>query len=121
MSGETGRIIGAEALLRWFRPEAGYVSPEARPDFFGQMDAANVDLKAFPPAFYRDYFGAELEPVKETLVYLARETRVWLEVPERPIWPDVDVLRPSGGPAARLAPQGDMALAVARLLLFAPP
>lgn len=28
ISGETGRIIGAEALLRWFRPEAGYVSPE---------------------------------------------------------------------------------------------
>ena len=28
ISGETGRIVGAEALLRWFRPEAGYVSPE---------------------------------------------------------------------------------------------
>jgi diguanylate cyclase (GGDEF)-like protein/PAS domain S-box-containing protein len=28
VSGETGRIIGAEALLRWFRPETGYVSPE---------------------------------------------------------------------------------------------
>ncbi len=28
VSGETGRIVGAEALLRWFRPEAGYVSPE---------------------------------------------------------------------------------------------
>jgi len=28
VSGETGRIVGAEALLRWVRPEAGYVSPE---------------------------------------------------------------------------------------------
>lgn len=28
VSAETGRIIGAEALLRWFRPEAGYISPE---------------------------------------------------------------------------------------------
>ncbi|MDP2135263.1 MAG: EAL domain-containing protein, partial [Sulfuritalea sp.] len=28
VSGETGKIIGAEALLRWFRPESGYVSPE---------------------------------------------------------------------------------------------
>jgi diguanylate cyclase (GGDEF)-like protein/PAS domain S-box-containing protein len=28
VSGETGQIIGAEALLRWVRPEAGYVSPE---------------------------------------------------------------------------------------------
>ena len=29
ISGETGRIVGAEALLRWFRPEIGYVSPES--------------------------------------------------------------------------------------------
>jgi diguanylate cyclase (GGDEF)-like protein/PAS domain S-box-containing protein len=28
VSSESGRIVGAEALLRWFRPEAGYVSPE---------------------------------------------------------------------------------------------
>ncbi|MBN1612732.1 MAG: AmmeMemoRadiSam system radical SAM enzyme [Polyangiaceae bacterium] len=59
---------------------AGYITPEARPDFFRHMDAANVDLKAFTPTFYRDYCGAELEPVKDTLVYLARETGVWLEV-----------------------------------------
>jgi diguanylate cyclase (GGDEF)-like protein/PAS domain S-box-containing protein len=28
LSCETGRIVGAEALLRWFRPEAGFVSPD---------------------------------------------------------------------------------------------
>jgi pyruvate formate lyase activating enzyme len=59
---------------------AGYVTPVARPDFFRHMDAANVDLKAFTPTFYRDYCGADLESVKSTLVYLARETGVWLEV-----------------------------------------
>jgi len=59
---------------------AGYITSGARPDFFRHMDAANVDLKAFTPTFYRDYCGAELEPVKDTLVYLARETGVWLEV-----------------------------------------
>lgn len=29
VSSETGRIVGAEALLRWLRPEAGFVSPES--------------------------------------------------------------------------------------------
>jgi pyruvate formate lyase activating enzyme len=59
---------------------AGYITPEARPDFFRHMDAANVDLKAFTSEFYRDNCAAALEPVKDTLVYLARETTVWLEV-----------------------------------------
>jgi pyruvate formate lyase activating enzyme len=44
------------------------------------MDAANVDLKGFTDAFYRNYCGASLQPVLETLAFLARETRVWLEV-----------------------------------------
>jgi pyruvate formate lyase activating enzyme len=44
------------------------------------MDAANVDLKAFTERFYRKVCGAELGPVLETLEYLKRETRVWLEI-----------------------------------------
>jgi pyruvate formate lyase activating enzyme len=59
---------------------AGYITAEARRDFFGAMDAANVDLKAFTPEFYRTLCNAELEPVLGTLRYLARESEVWLEV-----------------------------------------
>jgi pyruvate formate lyase activating enzyme len=59
---------------------AGYIRDEARRDFYAEMDAANVDLKGFTDDFYKKLCFAELEPVKETLVYLARETRVWLEV-----------------------------------------
>jgi pyruvate formate lyase activating enzyme len=59
---------------------AGYITPEARPDFFGAMDAANVDLKAFTERFYHKLCFAHLEPVKDTLVWLRRETEVWLEV-----------------------------------------
>jgi len=32
---------------------AGYVLPEAREEFFSNMDAANVDLKAFSKKFYK--------------------------------------------------------------------
>ncbi len=59
---------------------AGYIAPEARRRFFAHMDAANVDLKAFTEPFYHKLCYAHLTPVQETLVYLARETDVWLEV-----------------------------------------
>ncbi len=59
---------------------AGYIDPAARADFFGGMDAANVDLKAFTEEFYRRQCGARLGAVLDTLVWLHRETRVWLEV-----------------------------------------
>lgn len=69
-----------EAGLKTIAVTAGYISETARGDFFRVMDAANVDLKGFTNAFYRNYCGARLQPVLETLEYLARETRVWLEV-----------------------------------------
>jgi pyruvate formate lyase activating enzyme len=59
---------------------AGYICPEPRAELFRYMDAANVDLKGFTEDFYRKICGAELAPVLETLEYLHRETRVWLEV-----------------------------------------
>jgi pyruvate formate lyase activating enzyme len=59
---------------------AGYITPEARPDFFGVMDAANVDLKAFTEQFYHKLCFAHLGPVLDTLIWLKRETQVWFEV-----------------------------------------
>ena len=59
---------------------AGYISPAARSEFFAHMDAANVDLKSMSEQFYRKLSAAHLAPVLETLDYLARETKVWVEV-----------------------------------------
>jgi len=59
---------------------AGYITDEARPEFFHAMDAANVDLKAFTEDFYQRLCFAHLQPVLDTLVYLHRETNVWFEV-----------------------------------------
>ena len=59
---------------------AGYITPEARADFFQYMDAANVDLKGFTERFYRKLCTAELKPVLETLEYLVNETDVWVEI-----------------------------------------
>jgi pyruvate formate lyase activating enzyme len=59
---------------------AGEVCPEPRAEFYRHMDAANVDLKGFTEAFYRDVCAGHLQPVLDTLVYLKHETDVWFEV-----------------------------------------
>ena len=57
----------------------GFISDVRHSAFFDSVDAANIDLKSFSETFYRDYCGGELEPVKETLRYLAK-SNTWLEV-----------------------------------------
>lgn len=59
---------------------AGYIMPEARKAFFAEMDAANVDLKAFSEEFYRKITYSRLDTVLETLRYLRWETDVWFEI-----------------------------------------
>jgi pyruvate formate lyase activating enzyme len=72
--------VAREAGLRNVFVSAGYVTPEARPEVFRYMDAANIDLKAFTEEFYRHVTLSHLQPVKDTLVWLAHETDVWLEI-----------------------------------------
>lgn len=59
---------------------SGYITDIARPDFFEHIDAANVDLKGFTDEFYRMFCNGRLQPVLDTLVWLAREKRVWVEI-----------------------------------------
>jgi pyruvate formate lyase activating enzyme len=59
---------------------AGYIHDQPRRDFFAKIDAANIDLKGFTDEFYLRLCGAHLQPVLDTLVYLRRETEVWLEL-----------------------------------------
>ncbi|TCJ13509.1 AmmeMemoRadiSam system radical SAM enzyme [Parasulfuritortus cantonensis] len=59
---------------------AGYMHEAARREFYAVMDAANVDLKGFTDDFYVKYCGGHLQPILDTLTYLHRETRVWLEL-----------------------------------------
>ncbi len=59
---------------------AGHISPHKREWFFEPMDAVNLDLKAFSEKFYREMAGISIEPVKETLRFLAKETETWLEI-----------------------------------------
>jgi pyruvate formate lyase activating enzyme len=66
--------------IRTIAVSAGHIGPEARPEFFAAMDAANIDLKAFTDDFYRSVTLSSLAPVLETLRYLRHETTVWVEI-----------------------------------------
>jgi len=59
---------------------AGYITAVARKTFYEQMDAANVDLKAFTEDFYRHVTLSHLQPVLDTLRWLKTETNVWFEI-----------------------------------------
>jgi len=59
---------------------AGYQCPEPRAEFYGHMDAANVDLKGFSEKFYHELCVGELAPVLDTLRYIRHETSTWLEI-----------------------------------------
>jgi pyruvate formate lyase activating enzyme len=57
----------------------GFINPEPLKNLCKMMDAANIDLKGFTEAFYRDVCDGELAPVLETLKTLKKE-RVHLEI-----------------------------------------
>jgi len=69
-----------ERGLKTIAVTAGYITPEARPEFYAHMDAANVDLKAFTEIFYQHLCLAHLEPVLDTLKWLKHESNVWFEI-----------------------------------------
>jgi len=71
--------LAREAGLLNLIHTAGYIQPEPLIELSGLLDAANVDLKSFDPAFYREVVDGELEPVLGTL-RLLRDAGVHIEV-----------------------------------------
>lgn len=59
---------------------AGYIDKEARKDIYKYIDAANVDLKAFSETFYHRLTFSHLNDILDTLVWLKKNTDVWLEI-----------------------------------------
>jgi pyruvate formate lyase activating enzyme len=59
---------------------AGYITEQARGEFFEAMDATNIDLKGFTEEFYFRQSAAHLKPVLDTLEYVATRTKTWLEI-----------------------------------------
>jgi len=71
--------LAREAGLLNLLQTAAYIEPGPLGRLATLIDAANVDLKGFDPAFYREVCGGELAPVLRSLVAL-REAGVQLEI-----------------------------------------
>ena len=63
---ETARLARQRGIRNVFVTN-GYMTAEALQMIHPYLDAANVDLKAFTPEYYKNLCGARLTPVKETL------------------------------------------------------
>lgn len=59
---------------------AGYIDKNARSEVFEYIDAANVDLKGFTESFYYKLTASHINPVLDTLIWIKKETDIWLEI-----------------------------------------
>lgn len=76
---DTGRLAKQKGLANVFVSN-GYMTREAVDFFVGWLDAINVDLKAFSEGYYQRLVHARLQPVLDTISYIATQTDIWIEV-----------------------------------------
>lgn len=58
----------------------GYMTTEAIDFAKDWLDAINVDLKAFTDDYYKRLCKGRLQPVLDTIKYIAKETDIWMEI-----------------------------------------
>jgi len=76
---DCGRLAKERGLANVFVSN-GYMTRDAIDFAAGWLDGINVDLKAFSEEYYRDLCGARLQPVLDSIAYIAKETDIWIEV-----------------------------------------
>ena len=76
---DCGRLAKEQGLTNVFVSN-GFMTREAI-DFAGEwLNGINVDLKAFSEDYYKRLCKSRLQPVLDTISYIAKETNIWLEV-----------------------------------------
>jgi pyruvate formate lyase activating enzyme len=76
---DCGRLAKERGLTNVFVSN-GYMTQEAI-DFAGDwLNGINVDLKSFSEDYYKRLCKARLQPVLDTISYIAKETNIWLEI-----------------------------------------
>ncbi len=76
---DCGRLAKEKGLTNVFVSN-GYQSIEAIDFAKGWLDGINVDLKSFSEDYYNRLCKAHMQPVLDTIKYIAKETNIWLEI-----------------------------------------
>ena len=76
---DCGRIARQRGLKNVFVSN-GFMTTEAIDLAAAWLDGINVDLKAFTEDFYKRLCRARLQPVLDTISYIANQSDIWLEV-----------------------------------------
>ncbi len=76
---DCGRLAKEKGLTNIFVSN-GYQTREAIDFALRWLDGINVDLKAFSEDYYKKLCKARLQPVLDTISYIAKETDIWIEV-----------------------------------------
>ncbi len=76
---ETGRLAKEKGLANVFVSN-GYQTKEAIDFAVDWLDGINIDLKSFSDDYYKNLCKARLQPVLDTIVYIANQTNIWLEI-----------------------------------------
>jgi len=76
---DCGRLAKTKGLANVFVSN-GYMTREAINFAKDWLDGINVDLKAFSEDYYKRLCKAHLQPVLDTISYIAKETNIWIEI-----------------------------------------
>ena len=76
---DCGRLAKKKGLTNVFVSN-GYETIEAIDFASDWLDGINVDLKSFSEDYYKRLCKAHLQPVLDTIKYIAKETNIWLEI-----------------------------------------
>ena len=76
---DCGRLAKERGLANVFVSN-GYMTTEAIDFASDWLDGINVDLKAFSEDYYKRLCKARLQPVLDTLIYIAKQTNIWIEI-----------------------------------------
>jgi len=76
---DCGRLAKEKGIANVFVSN-GFMTREAVDFAKDWLDGINIDLKSFREDYYKNLCKAKLEPVLDTIRYIAKETGIWLEL-----------------------------------------
>jgi pyruvate formate lyase activating enzyme len=79
LAAETAKLAKEHGLANVFVSN-GFMTPQTVDFVNPWLDAINIDLKAFNPEYYQHLCHARLQPVLDTIKYIAQKTNIWLEL-----------------------------------------